>query len=36
MRFLAGAEKDHPAALTAVKLKYPLLCSHLPSFNGLI
>jgi hypothetical protein len=33
MRFLASAEKDHPAALIAIKPMCPSLCGRLPSFN---
>jgi hypothetical protein len=36
MRFLASAEKDHPAALTAVRPTAPVACNRLPSFNMLI
>jgi hypothetical protein len=33
---LAGAEKDHPAALIAIKPMCPSLCGRLPSSNMLI
>jgi hypothetical protein len=36
VRFLARAEKDHPAALTAIKPSYVCLCGRLPSFNMVI
>jgi hypothetical protein len=36
VRFLASAEKDHPAALTAVKPGHLCLCGRLPSFNMVI